>query len=241
MSGSRLRRPPAGLALGLAVLVGAAGSAGVLYSARERSEDVERVPDLEEVLAANDGPAENFLLVGSDSREGRRHRRPRERLDRRRGRGQWPAQRHDHGPAPGGGRRRIPAQPAPRPVGPDRRHRPLGEDQLGVQRGTAAPRPHRHRVARHPDPPLRRGRLPRLHRVGRRDRGRRDLRRERRPGREHRAPAQPRVPGAQRRAGPRLCPQPPLRGVRRRRLAARIPALPTSGGSPASSSSSAPR
>jgi LCP family protein required for cell wall assembly len=58
------------MALGLAVLVGAAGSAGVLYSARERSEEVERVPDLEEVLAANDGPAENFLLVGSDSREG---------------------------------------------------------------------------------------------------------------------------------------------------------------------------
>lgn len=70
MPGSRLRRPPTGLALGLAVLVGAAGSAGVLYSARERSEDVERVPDLEEVLAANDGPAENFLVVGSDSREG---------------------------------------------------------------------------------------------------------------------------------------------------------------------------
>jgi LCP family protein required for cell wall assembly len=58
------------MALGLAVLVGAAGSAGVLYAARERSDEVERVPDLEEVLAANDGPAENFLLVGSDSREG---------------------------------------------------------------------------------------------------------------------------------------------------------------------------
>jgi LCP family protein required for cell wall assembly len=59
------------MALGLAVLVGAAGSAGVLYSARERTENVERVPGLtEEDLAANDGPAENFLLVGSDSREG---------------------------------------------------------------------------------------------------------------------------------------------------------------------------
>jgi LCP family protein required for cell wall assembly len=59
------------MALGLAVLVGTAGSAGVLYSARERTEDVERVPGLtEEDLAANDGPAENFLLVGSDSREG---------------------------------------------------------------------------------------------------------------------------------------------------------------------------
>jgi LCP family protein required for cell wall assembly len=71
MSGSRLRRPPTAMALGLAVLVGAAGSAGVLYSARERSENVERVPGLtEDDLAANDGPAENFLLVGSDSREG---------------------------------------------------------------------------------------------------------------------------------------------------------------------------
>jgi LCP family protein required for cell wall assembly len=59
------------MALGMAVLVGAAGSAGVLYSARERSEAVERIPGLtEEDLAANDGPAENFLLVGSDSREG---------------------------------------------------------------------------------------------------------------------------------------------------------------------------
>jgi LCP family protein required for cell wall assembly len=59
------------MALGMAVLVGAAGSAGVLYSARERSEAVERVPGLTaEDLAANDGPAENFLLVGSDSREG---------------------------------------------------------------------------------------------------------------------------------------------------------------------------
>jgi len=59
------------MALGMAVLVGVAGSAGVLYSARERSEAVERVPGLtEEDLAANDGPAENFLLVGSDSREG---------------------------------------------------------------------------------------------------------------------------------------------------------------------------
>jgi LCP family protein required for cell wall assembly len=70
MPGSRLRRPPTAMALGLAVLVGAAGSAGVLYSARERSANVERVPDLEDVLAANDGPAENFLLVGSDSRKG---------------------------------------------------------------------------------------------------------------------------------------------------------------------------
>jgi LCP family protein required for cell wall assembly len=66
-----VRRPPTMMALGMAVLVGVAGSAGVIYSARERSEAVERVPGLTgEDLAANDGPAENFLLVGSDSREG---------------------------------------------------------------------------------------------------------------------------------------------------------------------------
>jgi LCP family protein required for cell wall assembly len=59
------------MAVSLAVLVGAAGSAGVLYSARDRTENVARVPGLtEEDLAANDGPAENFLLVGSDSRKG---------------------------------------------------------------------------------------------------------------------------------------------------------------------------
>jgi LCP family protein required for cell wall assembly len=59
------------MALGLAVLVGTAGSAGVLYSARERTANVERVHDLTEAdLSANDGPAENFLLVGSDSRQG---------------------------------------------------------------------------------------------------------------------------------------------------------------------------
>jgi LCP family protein required for cell wall assembly len=72
MSGSRLRRPPGALALGLAILVGGAGSAGVIVSANNRSEDVTRVEGMEEVLQeqANDSPAENFLLVGSDSREG---------------------------------------------------------------------------------------------------------------------------------------------------------------------------
>ena len=72
MPGSRLRRPPAALALGLAVLVGAAGSAGVLVSARDRSDSVTRVQGVVDALEepANDAPAENYLLVGSDSREG---------------------------------------------------------------------------------------------------------------------------------------------------------------------------
>ncbi len=72
VSGSRLRRPPGALALGLAVLVGVAGSTGILVSARDRTESVERddavVAALEEPV--NDSPAENYLLVGSDSREG---------------------------------------------------------------------------------------------------------------------------------------------------------------------------
>lgn len=70
--GSRLRRPPAALSLGLAVLVGVAGSAGVLVSAKDRTDSVTRVEGVVEALEqqANDAPAENYLLVGSDSREG---------------------------------------------------------------------------------------------------------------------------------------------------------------------------
>lgn len=72
MPGSRLRRPPAALALGFAVLVGAAGSIGIVVAAQDRSDAVQRVDDVVAVLEqpANDAPAENYLLVGSDSREG---------------------------------------------------------------------------------------------------------------------------------------------------------------------------
>ena len=72
MSTSRLRRPPGALALGLAVLIGVAGSTGLLVSAKGRSDDVTRVDGMQEVLEepSNDMPAENYLLVGSDSREG---------------------------------------------------------------------------------------------------------------------------------------------------------------------------
>lgn len=72
MPGSRLRRPPAALALGLAVLVGASGSIGIVVAANDRSDSVERVEDVVAALEepANDAPAQNFLLVGSDSREG---------------------------------------------------------------------------------------------------------------------------------------------------------------------------
>jgi LCP family protein required for cell wall assembly len=62
-------RSPLPLTLALAVIVGVAGTTGVLRAADERTAQVERVAGLEAILAANDGPAENFLLVGSDSRE----------------------------------------------------------------------------------------------------------------------------------------------------------------------------
>lgn len=65
-----MRRPPAGLALALAAAVGVAGSAGVLASAQDRADEVERVEDMGDALADNGGEAENYLLVGSDSREG---------------------------------------------------------------------------------------------------------------------------------------------------------------------------
>lgn len=63
--------------LGIAAVVGAVGAAGVLRAADERTDDVERIAGLSDVLAdpptAGDTtieyPAENYLLVGSDSRE----------------------------------------------------------------------------------------------------------------------------------------------------------------------------
>lgn len=64
--------------LSIAALIGVVGAAGVLRAADERTADVARISGLESVLAdlpdANDStieyPAENYLLVGSDSREG---------------------------------------------------------------------------------------------------------------------------------------------------------------------------
>jgi LCP family protein required for cell wall assembly len=59
------------LTLLLAAAVGVAGTTGVLRAADQRSDDVTRVEGLEQVLAdVDDGPAENYLLVGSDTREG---------------------------------------------------------------------------------------------------------------------------------------------------------------------------
>jgi len=62
----------------VAVAVGSVGTFGVIRAANARTDDVERIAGLESVLAAvpeqNDTsieyPAENYLLVGSDTREG---------------------------------------------------------------------------------------------------------------------------------------------------------------------------
>ncbi len=69
MSASVRRRSSAPLALLLAVVVGAFGAFGVITAANARTSDVERIEGLELVLTAQNGPAENYLLIGSDSRE----------------------------------------------------------------------------------------------------------------------------------------------------------------------------
>ena len=58
------------MALVLAIVVGAVGAVGVIRAADQRSANVERIQGLEEILVAVDGPAVNYLLIGSDSREG---------------------------------------------------------------------------------------------------------------------------------------------------------------------------
>jgi LCP family protein required for cell wall assembly len=58
----------------IALVVGVVGTRGVLRAADDRTDDVERIDGLAAVLAEPDEsieyPAENYLLVGSDSREG---------------------------------------------------------------------------------------------------------------------------------------------------------------------------
>jgi LCP family protein required for cell wall assembly len=65
-------RSPIPLMLAFAVLVGGVGAAGVLRAADARSSSIARIDGMEAVLAevVDDGPPVNFLLVGSDSRDG---------------------------------------------------------------------------------------------------------------------------------------------------------------------------
>ena len=68
-SPSRHRRSSAPLALLFAALVGGFGAFAVISAANARTADVERIEGLELVLTAEDGPARNYLLIGSDTRE----------------------------------------------------------------------------------------------------------------------------------------------------------------------------
>jgi LCP family protein required for cell wall assembly len=57
------------LAALLTVVVGVGGGAGVYFAGEREEEGIERVEELTDVLAANEGPAENYLIVGSDNRD----------------------------------------------------------------------------------------------------------------------------------------------------------------------------
>ncbi len=57
------------MAIVLAVLMGSLGAFGVIRAADDSTQSVERIEGLETVLTAQDGPARNYLLIGSDSRE----------------------------------------------------------------------------------------------------------------------------------------------------------------------------
>jgi LCP family protein required for cell wall assembly len=65
----RRRRSSAPLALVLAAMVAGFGAFGVISAANARTADVQRIEGLELVLTPQDGPAQNFLLIGSDTRE----------------------------------------------------------------------------------------------------------------------------------------------------------------------------
>ncbi len=65
----RRRRSSAPAALVLALAVGSLGAYGVIRAADATTASVERIEGLELVLTAQDGPAQNYLLIGSDSRE----------------------------------------------------------------------------------------------------------------------------------------------------------------------------
>lgn len=67
---SRVRSSSRSLALFFAVVVAVVGAAGVIRAANDRTSNVERIDDLDDILVASDGPAVNYLLIGSDSREG---------------------------------------------------------------------------------------------------------------------------------------------------------------------------
>ena len=67
----RTRRSSIPIAMWLAFAVAIAGAFGVIRAANARVADVERIPGLEAVLVEDPkGPATNYLIIGSDSRDG---------------------------------------------------------------------------------------------------------------------------------------------------------------------------
>jgi LCP family protein required for cell wall assembly len=64
------RRSSAPLAILFAVATAVIGATGVIKAANDRTANVERIEGLEDILVAVDGPAVNYLIIGSDSREG---------------------------------------------------------------------------------------------------------------------------------------------------------------------------
>ncbi|MDX2379668.1 MAG: LCP family protein [Acidimicrobiia bacterium] len=66
----RRRRGTFPLAMLLAAVMAIGGAAGVIRAANARTSDVERIDGLAEILQPQDGPAVNYLLIGSDTREG---------------------------------------------------------------------------------------------------------------------------------------------------------------------------
>ncbi|WP_420453090.1 LCP family protein [Ilumatobacter sp.] len=64
------RRSSASIGALLALGVAFAGALGITTAADRQVGDVDRIENLEDALVAVDGPAVNYLLIGSDSREG---------------------------------------------------------------------------------------------------------------------------------------------------------------------------
>ena len=69
MSSGRIHRAPLVLVGLIILVVGIGGGAGVYFAADRREAVVQRDERVQAVLSANTGPAENYLIVGSDSRE----------------------------------------------------------------------------------------------------------------------------------------------------------------------------
>jgi len=64
------RRTSAPLGVLFAVVVAITGATGVITAADRQVGSVDRIDNLEDILVAVDGPAVNYLLIGSDTREG---------------------------------------------------------------------------------------------------------------------------------------------------------------------------